>query len=156
MVLLVIGIIEHWEWCSPKGELMSTSIATIETPWATDFTLSTRGSYKLGGDNVVYTSKSDGSSVCHCSTCERPLGFLSQNSMDSEEAWLLMREIENYSRRKLVYCNKENDWNTMLKTHHSLTNYWETMIYKNSKLTCMKSYCPKHGSSKHQTSLLCM
>jgi len=30
---------------------------------ATSFTLSSRSSYKLGGDNVVYTSKSDGSSL---------------------------------------------------------------------------------------------
>jgi len=70
------GRVDEHQYCSKN----------VATPGATSITLSSRGSYKLGGDNVVYTSKSDGSSVCHCSTCERPLGFLSQNSMDSEEA----------------------------------------------------------------------
>ena len=46
-------------------------------------------SYKLGGDSAVYTSTSDGSGLCHYSAGERPLGFSSQTSMDSEEAWFL-------------------------------------------------------------------
>ena len=71
---------------------------------ATSFTLSTQGSYKLGGESVVYTSKSDGSVFFHFSAGERPLGFSSQTSMDSEEASLMMKEREIYSRRKLVYC----------------------------------------------------
>ena len=58
----------------------------VATPGATNFILSTRGLYKIGGDSVVYTSKSDGFSCCHCSASERPLGFSSQTSMDSEEA----------------------------------------------------------------------
>jgi len=49
------------------------------TPGATKFTLSTWGSYKLRGDNVVYTIKSGGSALCHCSARNRPLGFLKTN-----------------------------------------------------------------------------
>ncbi len=76
----------------------------VATPGATNFTLSTRGSYKLGGDSVVYTSKSDGSTFCHSPASERPLGFSTQTSMDSKEDWLLMKEREIYSTRNLVYC----------------------------------------------------
>jgi len=65
------------------------------THGATNFTLSTWGSYKLGGDSVVYTSKSDGSAFCHCLAGERPLGFSSQTSMDSEEAWFLDERKRN-------------------------------------------------------------
>ena len=45
------------------------------TPGTASFTLSTQGSYKLGGDSVVYTSKSDGSAFFHCLVGERSLGF---------------------------------------------------------------------------------
>ena len=38
----------------------------VVTPGATNFTLSTQGSYKLGGESAVYTSKCDGSALCHC------------------------------------------------------------------------------------------
>ena len=71
---------------APKSDEHQYCSKTVATPRATSFTLSTRGSYKLGGDSVVYTSKSDGSAFCHCSDGERPLGFSSQTSMDSEEA----------------------------------------------------------------------
>ena len=36
------------------------------TPRATDFTSSTWGSYKLGGDNVVYTNRCNWSTLYHC------------------------------------------------------------------------------------------
>lgn len=36
------------------------------TPGATKFTLSTRGSYKIGGDSAVYTSRCNGCTLCHC------------------------------------------------------------------------------------------
>ena len=61
----------------------------VATPEATNFTLSTRGSYTLGGDNVVYTSKSDGFAFCHGSIGQRPVGFSSYTSMELEEAWFL-------------------------------------------------------------------
>lgn len=58
----------------------------VATPGATNFTLSIRGLYKLGGDSAVYTSKSNGSAFFHCSAGERPLGFSIQTSMDLEES----------------------------------------------------------------------
>lgn len=57
---------------SGEHQYCSKNVATLG---ATNFTLSTQGSYKLGGDIVVYTSKSDGSALYHCSVGDRPLGF---------------------------------------------------------------------------------
>ena len=62
------------------------SSKNVATHRATSFSLSTWGSYKLGGDSIIYTNKSDGSTFCHCSTGERPPGFSIQTSMDLEES----------------------------------------------------------------------
>jgi len=66
----------------PKSDEQQYFSNNVATPGATSFTLSTWGSYKLGGDSVVYTSKSDGFAFCHCSASKRPLWFSSQTSMD--------------------------------------------------------------------------
>jgi len=59
----------------PKSDEHQYCSKNATTPGATNFTLSTWVSYKHGGDSDVYTSKSDGSTFCHCSAGERPLGF---------------------------------------------------------------------------------
>lgn len=51
---------------TPKGDEHEYCSKNAATPGATNFTLSTQGSYKLGGDSIVYTSKCDGSALCHC------------------------------------------------------------------------------------------
>ena len=51
---------------APKSDEHQCCNKNVATRGATNFTLSTQGSYKLGGDNVVYTSKYDGSTRCHC------------------------------------------------------------------------------------------
>lgn len=132
---------------APKSDEHQYSKKNVVTPGATSFTLSTRGSYKLGGSSVVYTSESDGSVFCHSSVGKRPLAFSSQSSMDSKEADCWWKKEKSTLGESLSTANKENDWNHMLKTHHSLTNCWETMLYMNAKLTCMKCYYLKHGSS---------
>jgi len=50
------GIVDEHQYCSKN----------VATPGATNFTLSTQGLYKLGGDDAIYTSKCDGSTLCHC------------------------------------------------------------------------------------------
>jgi len=57
------GYIWEREYVGDEHHYCSKNVAT---PGATNFTLSIRGSYKLGGDNVVYTSKCDGSTLFHC------------------------------------------------------------------------------------------
>ena len=65
------------------------------TPAATSFTLSTRGSYKLGGDSVVYTSKSDGSAFCHLfSLRERNVGFQTKLLWIQKKLGFSMKERE--------------------------------------------------------------
>jgi len=86
----------------PKSDEHQYCSKNATTLGATNFNLSTWGLYKLGGDSAVYTSKSDGSAFCHCLVGERPLGFSIQTSMDSKEAWFLMRERGIYSKRKLL------------------------------------------------------
>ncbi len=54
-----------WKWC-PKSDEQQYCSKNVATPGATNFTLSTRGSYKLGGDSVVYTSRCNGSTLYHC------------------------------------------------------------------------------------------
>ena len=51
---------------APKNDEPRYCNKNDATPGATMFILSTRGSYKLGGDSVVYTSRCDGSTLCHC------------------------------------------------------------------------------------------
>jgi len=70
----------------PKSDEHQYCSMNATTPGATSFTLSTRGSYKLGSDSAIYISKSDGSAFCHYSIGERLLGLSSHTSMYSEEA----------------------------------------------------------------------
>jgi len=49
----------------PKSDEHQYCNNNATTPRATNFTLSTQGSYKLGGDSVVYTCSCDGSTLCH-------------------------------------------------------------------------------------------
>jgi len=74
------AVITYYSYISlekvPKSDEHQYFSKNAATPRATNFTLSTRGSYKIGGNNVVYTSKRDGSSFCHCSARKRPLGFV--------------------------------------------------------------------------------
>jgi len=51
---------------APKSDEHQYCSILAATPGATNFTLLTRGSYKLGGDSVVYTSRCDGTTLCHC------------------------------------------------------------------------------------------
>ena len=61
---------------TPKSDEHQYCSKNVATPGATNFTLSTRGSYKHGGDSAVCTSKAHGSVFCHCSAGDRPLGFV--------------------------------------------------------------------------------
>jgi len=62
-------IITYYSKISPKTMLKSYQhhycSKNATTPIATKFTLLTQGSYKLGGDSVVYTSNCDGLAHFH-------------------------------------------------------------------------------------------
>ena len=68
----IISYLDTSPTTAPKSDEHHYCNKNSTTPGATNFTLSTRGSYKLGGDSAICTSKSEGASSCHYSSGERP------------------------------------------------------------------------------------